>query len=346
MSEVKKPVRKTIKSKKTTPEGDDLSILQIASERENLLKSTSEKERAAESERAESILSTVSELTVTKVVREISELELHLGEALNEISRKIIEQVRQLENLREAVDLEKSELLSLHKKDFCQISIDQLLEEYHQQKLQLDKEIEQQKQTWISEKESQEVAQKEQEQLTRKLRAREEEEYNYKRNQERKRDQEQYENQKRNLENELDEKTQAFEKSWAERESLLKSKEDEFSKLKTEVELFPEKLSRDITLATTKLREEMESRHKNEVLLIRKEFEAEKKLSIQHIKSLEDSVVRQTAQIESLQQRLEQSKQQVQDIAIKAIESTSGARALSHVSQIAMEQAKPRGATP
>jgi hypothetical protein len=32
----------------------------------------------------------------------------------------------------------------------------------------------------------------------------------------------------------------------------------------------------------------------------------------------------------------------VQDIAVKAIEGASGARALSHINQIAMEQAKNR----
>ncbi|MGD0090311.1 MAG: hypothetical protein ABSE73_10365 [Planctomycetota bacterium] len=60
------------------------------------------------------------------------------------------------------------------------------------------------------------------------------------------------------------------------------------------------------------------------------------------IKSLEETVARQFAQIESLGQRLEEAKKQVQDIAIKAIEGASGAKALSHVNQIAMEQAKTR----
>jgi len=35
-------------------------------------------------------------------------------------------------------------------------------------------------------------------------------------------------------------------------------------------------------------------------------------------------------------------QQQVQDIAVKAIEGASGSKALSHVNQIAMEQAKNR----
>ena len=44
------------------------------------------------------------------------------------------------------------------------------------------------------------------------------------------------------------------------------------------------------------------------------------------VKTLEDAVARQ----------------QAQDIAVKAIEGASGAKALSHINQIAMEQAKNR----
>jgi hypothetical protein len=46
--------------------------------------------------------------------------------------------------------------------------------------------------------------------------------------------------------------------------------------------------------------------------------------------------------ISALQKQLDETKQQVQDIAVKAIEGASGARALAHVNQIAMEQAKTR----
>jgi hypothetical protein len=51
---------------------------------------------------------------------------------------------------------------------------------------------------------------------------------------------------------------------------------------------------------------------------------------------------RQTETIASLQKQVEEAKQQVQDIAVKAIEGASGSRALAHVNQIAIEQAKNR----
>ncbi|MGA2772203.1 MAG: hypothetical protein ABSG26_15425 [Bryobacteraceae bacterium] len=43
-----------------------------------------------------------------------------------------------------------------------------------------------------------------------------------------------------------------------------------------------------------------------------------------------------------VEKQLAAAKQQVRDIAVKAIEGASGAKALSPVNQIAMEQAKNR----
>jgi hypothetical protein len=43
-----------------------------------------------------------------------------------------------------------------------------------------------------------------------------------------------------------------------------------------------------------------------------------------------------------VEKQLGEAKQQVQDIAVKAIEGASGAKALSHINQIAVEQAKNR----
>jgi uncharacterized protein involved in exopolysaccharide biosynthesis len=75
---------------------------------------------------------------------------------------------------------------------------------------------------------------------------------------------------------------------------------------------------------------------------LKKESEAEKRLAELQIKTLEDTLARQSAQMAALQKQLDEAKQQVQEIAVKAIERASGAKALSHINQIAMEQAKHR----
>ena len=75
---------------------------------------------------------------------------------------------------------------------------------------------------------------------------------------------------------------------------------------------------------------------------MKKDAEAEKRFGELRVKTLEETVGHQQAQIAALEKQLADAKQQVQDIAVKAIEGASGARALSHINQIAMEQAKNR----
>jgi colicin import membrane protein len=78
------------------------------------------------------------------------------------------------------------------------------------------------------------------------------------------------------------------------------------------------------------------------MVLAKKDAEAEKRLAELRAKTLEEALTRNTAYIATLEKQLAEAKQQVQDIAVKAIEGASDARALSHINQIAMEQAKNR----
>jgi colicin import membrane protein len=61
---------------------------------------------------------------------------------------------------------------------------------------------------------------------------------------------------------------------------------------------------------------------------MKKDAEAEKRFGELRVKTLEETA--------ALEKQLADAKQQVQDIAV------SGARALSHINRIAMEQAKNR----
>jgi hypothetical protein len=58
--------------------------------------------------------------------------------------------------------------------------------------------------------------------------------------------------------------------------------------------------------------------------------------------TLEETVIRQLQQMALMQSQVDEAKKQVQDIVIKAIEGASGSKALSHINQIAIEQAKRR----
>ena len=68
----------------------------------------------------------------------------------------------------------------------------------------------------------------------------------------------------------------------------------------------------------------------------------EKQIGELKLKQQQESLANQQTQMGSLQAQLDEAKRQVQDIAVKAIEGASGAKALSQINQIAMEQAKNR----
>ena len=70
------------------------------------------------------------------------------------------------------------------------------------------------------------------------------------------------------------------------------------------------------------------------MVLAKRDAEAEKRLAELRAKTLEESLARNGAHIAALEKQLAEAKQQVQDIAVKAIEGASGARALSHINQI------------
>lgn len=90
--------------------------------------------------------------------------------------------------------------------------------------------------------------------------------------------------------------------------------------------------------------ESAEARFEQQLVLLKKDAEAEKRVSALQVKALEQTIAHQAAQLDGLGKQLDEAKRQVQDIAVKAIEGASGARALERVNQIAIEQAKMRGA--
>ncbi len=195
---------------------------------------------------------------------------------------------------------------------------------------------------WNEEESGRERERIEYEENLKKLRQREKEEHEYQKNIERKKEQDDCDEAQRQQERKTKEKQEALEKSWQARESALKEREEEINRLRKEAAEFPEKSRLETEKTVAEAVKAAEAAHAQELLVLRKDAETEKRLSELKIKTLEETAARQFSQIEGLGQRLEEAKRQVQDIAVKAIEGASGAKALSHVSQLAMEQAKFR----
>ena len=99
----------------------------------------------------------------------------------------------------------------------------------------------------------------------------------------------------------------------------------------------------EIAQAAARAAKEAQQQSEQQAPLLKKDAESDRRIAELQIKTLEDLVARQNAQIGDMQKRMDEAKKQVQEIAVRAIEGASGAKTLAHVNDIAMEQAKHRG---
>ena len=160
----------------------------------------------------------------------------------------------------------------------------------------------------------------------KKERQREEDDYAYNLRTTRKKEVDSYETRKAQLESELKEEKALVEKDLAERENNLSSRESELQSLRTRVDSFPAELEKAVTEAEKAATEKLEFKYKYQADLSSKEAEGEKRLNKQIIAALERKIAEQEEQIRQLTQKADDSIQQVQTIAIKAIEGASTQR--------------------
>lgn len=311
---------------------------EAAEQKENTDSKTQELARLRQAE----IQQAVEGISVEGVVQNLSNLGLEISKALAEISGKLVSEVERLTSIREAVALQTRELERLHKIDIAATAIDHLVLDYQSQKQTLEAEISAQRENWSAEELQRSREQKEYEENLKKQRQREVEDYEYKKVLERKKAQDKYEEETRVLEKKNKEKQEEIEKSWKQRETALREKEEEGARLRKEVDEFPARLKMEVDVTVSNAVKSAEQRFDQERILLKKESESERRLAELQIQALQDQLARQSAEIEKQRAQVEDAKRQVQDIAIKAIEGASGAQALSHIDKIAMEQAKTR----
>lgn len=254
----------------------------------------------------------------------------------------MVHELNLLHTIRQSVILEAKELERLHKIDVAQTALDNLIEEYHAMKVDVESEIETTRENWEIETQAREEEEKEFKDALAKSRKKENEEFEYKRNLERKKAQDKFEEEVRLRDKENREKQESLEKSWEVREATLKASEAELAALRKNAEEFPARLQQETEKAVAEAVTRTEQRLAQELSFLKRDREADQKIAELKIKTLQETIEQQKLQIDALQKQIEEAKKQVQDIAVKAIEGASGAKALSHINQIAMEQAKGR----
>lgn len=294
---------------------------------------------------------------IANTIQSLERLQGTFGGAVSNLSERLITEATQLATVREAIATEKQELANLHQlTEIDESTIDILLEQYQTDAHQLESEFKQQQesdrqelksleQSWSKEQQAHQRLITERNEDYRKSQQREQEEYQYNLDLERDLDESEYEQQKKLQQQELSSTRQVLEQQWQQREGEIAQQEQEYATATAKVEAFDSQLSSKVKQGTEEGKGIGTYQAKVKTNLKTKEIEGEQQNYELRIESLEQTIKHQATRINKLSQQLDSSLQQVQDLAVKAIEGTSNRNSFEAVKAIAMEQAKtpPKG---
>ncbi len=258
---------------------------------------------------------------------DLSGIKLKSIKQLDTLSEDLLSEFQKLSDIRQAIDSEQKHLEELYQIKETAHTLAALLQTHAEQKEQMKREMEQQKQAfeesmiaqcshWKEENAQLEGDFKEQREKLEKERKREEEEYTYALEIKRRKETDEYNARKSALEKELLEMKEDLQK----REMSISEQEKILSDLQSQVEQFPEQLKQAITEAEEKLRSQILQQHMFESQLKEKEHEGLIKLNELRVASLQAKIKEQEAFLKELNQKTDQATQQVQLIACRALD--------------------------
>lgn len=280
---------------------------ELASAYKTLVKKYEEKVRgksAADIRRTADVaaIEKVSGHTVAAILDQMEALKRSMGQTINELSQALLAEEKRLEDIRAAAVAEERRLKDLRDIDAGAVALEDLIRAQEARKESFEEEYEK----------------------MRHARRRDEEEYQLTQAQQRKKEAITREEQ---------------EAAFRKREEELRAREEEFRELRARVEAFPAEQERAIVHARSETQTQVEKEMRMQAELIAKETEGERKVSGARITFLESTAAKQTEEITTLKKELDAAFRQVQSIAEKAIEGSSGRQTLQAVSDIALQRA-------
>ncbi len=321
-------------------------VQQLIKEKQAAVKGVSktpEKARVAEPPAAPS--------TLDQIIATLSVLQPGFGDAVSELSSKLIAEASKLSELRRSVREEMQQLETLHGLEVTDDTLDQVIQEYTEKSTTFESEAKERQETFEQEmtekrkgwhKEQEEHARfvKERDETTRKTEQREAAEYKYDLELQRKLGKDQYGQQQEQLKKALTDFEDAKQREWAVREKQLAEQEKEFAELQARVEKFPKELEAAVKKAKEGASAITRRQIKVKADLRAKEAEGDRRVYELKTQSLEEAIKQQQQQISSLSTQLDSAVKQAKDMAVKAIEGASNVSSLKAVREIALEQAK------
>lgn len=306
----------------------------LLAEKQKIDSKVATKEEEAEKEKNKKTLELASTYTVDSIVKGLADLQLEFGSIITGLSSKLTAETTKLDELKKAIVIENQHLQELQQVRVVADALHILTQE-HQEKLRtieenatnqrenLDKEITETRKNWQKEQEEFTTTIREQTELLTAERQRQEADYQYELERNRKIKTDEYEEFSRKLERELQQSNQEKEKDWTEREQIFTANQALFEENRKKVEAFPAEMDEATKKAYGEGISEVNQEAKVKSDLFEKEWEASKQSYELKIQALEQKIQRQTEQITELTNQLQNALRQAQDLAMRAFESSS-----------------------
>lgn len=281
--------------------------------------------------RTAEIKASVKDFSAETALQNVGKVNLEVSKLFSSVSEALIQQANHLETVSEAVLLAEKELTELHDKDVVASSLASLLAEYEAKKSEFNTKKLEVEEQWKKDADAHFKFVKEQRDEVIKQRNREQNEYEYNTEKLKKEATDKFNEQMLNLEKQNRDKQESLTKSWTLREQELAAKESVIAELKKQVDSFPTVLKSEVEKEKAIALNSMKREYEFKIQMEAKDSASAAALAKQTIAAAEARLLEQSSTIADLQKQLVAAKQQVSDIAIKALDGASGAVALERV---------------
>lgn len=258
------------------------------------------------------VLENVKSITLDGVSKKIAAVQVDIQQTLAKLSTELTQNLDTLNTVNAAISLKQEELKNLHDIEVTKISLDTL-----------NQDIEATRQLWTDEQtkkaKEDDLARRE-----RQLRwTREEEQYKYERDQAHKKLEDDFNARIQEATKQNTLQAEALQRSWEKREADLKSKEQEFTTLRAEVEAFPAKLKAEVQKAESIVGNVIKKDFEMERKLLEANFNNKIQLAEAQVASEKMKTVELEKQVASLKAQLDMAQKDIKEISTKALESAS-----------------------
>ena len=275
------------------------------------------------------VLENVKSITLDGVSKKIAAVQVDIQQTLAKLSTELTQNLDTLNTVNAAIVLKQEELKNLHDIEATKISLDTL-----------NQDIEATRQTW-TEEQTRKAKEDDLARRERQLRwTREEEQYKYEREQAHKRIEDDFNARIQEATKQNTLQAEALQRSWEKREADLKSKEQEFTSLRAEVDAFPAKLKAETEKAAAIVGNTMKKDFEMEKKLLEANFNNKIQLAEAQVASEKMKTVELEKQVASLKAQLDMAQKDIKEISTKALESASGRETINSL-QKALEN-QPR----